>query len=156
MLDVLSQVLAGQGGRLFLELRDKRGLAYSVSSINVEGVAPGFFSIYIATAPEKYEEAQRGILAELEQLVKTAPPEEELSRARRYLAGSFAIDAQRNSNHAAHVALDALYGLGPESHYTYASKVAAVTAEDVLRVTRRVVNLDAYALSLVGDLTRDS
>ncbi len=73
VLDVLSQVLAGQGGRLFLELRDKRGLAYSVSSINVEGVAPGFVSIYIATAPEKYEEAQRGILAELERLAARPP-----------------------------------------------------------------------------------
>ncbi|MFP6624154.1 MAG: pitrilysin family protein [Myxococcota bacterium] len=151
-LDVLSQVLAGQGGRLFLELRDKRSLAYSVSAISVEGVAPGFFSIYIATAPEKAEEARRGILAELEQLVETAPAEDELSRARHYLAGSFAIDGQRNSNHAGHIALDGLYGLGPEAHYAYGSKVAAVTAEDVLHVARRVLTLDAYALSWVGDM----
>jgi zinc protease len=151
-LDVLSQLLAGQGGRLFLQLRDKRSLAYSVSALSVEGLAPGFFSVYIATAPEKYEEAQHGILAELEQVVETAPPEAELLRAKRYLTGSFAIDGQRNSNHATQIALDALYGLGPENHYAYASKIAAVSAEDVLRVARRVLTLDAYALSLVGDL----
>jgi zinc protease len=152
VLDVLSQILAGQGGRLFLELRDRQGLAYSVSSANVEGVAPGFFSIYIATAPEKLEQAQRGILEELERLRDKAPPEEELERARRYLTGSAAIDAQRNSHHAAHVALDALYGLGPDAHYGYAAAVAAVTEDDVLRVARRILTLDAYALALVGEV----
>jgi zinc protease len=151
-LDVLSQVLAGQGGRLFLELRDKQSLAYSVSSMNVEGVAPGFFSVYIATAPEKLEQAQRGVLEELERLVEAPPSDEELARARRYLTGSFAIDGQRNGNHAAHLALDTLYGLGAGAHYSYGERVSAVTAADVLRVARRVLRLDAYALSLVGDV----
>jgi len=152
VLDVLSQLLAGQGGRLFLELRDKQGLAYSVSSANVEGLAPGFFSVYIASAPEKLEQARQGILVELDRLLQAPPPEAELERARRYLTGSAAIDAQRNSHHAAHVALDALYGLGPEAHYGYAEEVGAVTGEDVLRVARRVLTLDAYVLSLVGDV----
>src|SRR5204862_7756526 len=40
-LEVISQILAGQSGRLFLELRDKQGLAYSVTATSVEGLAPG-------------------------------------------------------------------------------------------------------------------
>jgi zinc protease len=151
-LDVLSQVLAGQGGRLFLELRDRQSLAYSVSAVNVEGVAPGFFSVYIATSPEKLEDARVGILRELERVVEAAPGDDELSRARRYLTGSHAIDGQRNSNHAAHIALDALYGLGAGAHYHYAEQISDVTREDVLRVARRVLRLDAYALSLVGEV----
>ena len=59
---MLTQVLSGQGGRLFLELRDRRSLAYSVSALNVEGLAPGFFAVYIATAPDKLAEARRGML----------------------------------------------------------------------------------------------
>ncbi|HKJ24542.1 MAG TPA: pitrilysin family protein, partial [Myxococcota bacterium] len=55
-LEVLAQLLAGQGGRLFLELRDRRSLAYSVSAMNVEGLAPGFFATYIATSPERLAE----------------------------------------------------------------------------------------------------
>jgi len=43
-LEVLSTVLSGQGGRLFVELRDKRSLAYSVTSFSVEGVDPGSFA----------------------------------------------------------------------------------------------------------------
>jgi zinc protease len=151
-LDVLAQVLAGQGGRLFLELRDKRSLAYSVSAMSVEGFAPGFFSVYIGTANDKIDEARTGILEELAKLVDAAPGESELSRARRFLSGSLAIDAQRNSNHAAHIALDALYGLGPTAYERNAERIAAVSAEDVLRVARRILKLDAYTLSIVGDL----
>jgi zinc protease len=151
-LDVLSQVLAGQGGRLFLELRDKRSLAYSVSAISVEGVAPGFFSVYIATANDKIDEARQGILDELTKLIDRAPSDAELARARRYVSGNLAIDAQRNSNHAAHIALDALYGLGPDAHDRYGEQIAAVSPQDVLRVARRILTLDAYTLSIVGDV----
>ena len=51
-LELVTQLLSGQGGRLFLELRDRRSLAYSVAATNIEGVAPGTFTVYIATAPE--------------------------------------------------------------------------------------------------------
>lgn len=138
-LEVITQVLAGQGGRLFLELRDRRGLAYSVSAVNAEGVAPGFFAVTIGTAPEKLDEARRGIHEELAALVANAPPEDELERARRYLIGNFEIDRQRSAVRAAHMAIDALYGLGVDAQRRYAASVAAVTAEDVLRVARRIV-----------------
>jgi zinc protease len=143
VLDVITQLLAGQGGRLFLELRDRRGLAYSVSAVNVEGAAPGFFAVTIGTSPEKLDEARRGILDELETLVAGPPPADELARARRYLIGNFEIDRQRSAVRAAHMAIDALYGLGPEAQRTYAASIAAVTAEDVLRVARRVIDLAA-------------
>ncbi|MCE9624839.1 MAG: insulinase family protein, partial [Deltaproteobacteria bacterium] len=52
-LDVLNNILAGQGGRLFLELRDKLSLAYSVTSLSQEGIEPGYFGVYIATEPRK-------------------------------------------------------------------------------------------------------
>jgi zinc protease len=151
-LDVITQLLAGQGGRLFLELRDRRSLAYTVSASNVEGVAPGFFSVYIATAGEKVDEAQRGILEQLERLLSDAPADDEFSRAKRYLSGNFAIDQQRNSARAAHASLDALYGLGPEANLGYAAEIESVSKEDLLRVARRILKLDAYTIALVGDL----
>jgi zinc protease len=148
-LEVISQILAGQGGRLFLELRDRRSLAYSVSAVNVEGVAPGSFAVYIATAPEKLDEARRGLLDELRGLLDAAPGEAELERARRHLAGSFAIEQQRNAAHAARIAHDALYGLGPDASYAYADRISAVTRDDVLRVARRIIHLDAYTEAVI-------
>jgi zinc protease len=141
-LEIVAQILAGQGGRLFLELRDRQGLAYSVTATNAEGLAPGTMSVYIATAPEKLEQARRGLLAELARLLEAPPEEEELERARRFLVGNFAIDAQRSAVHAAHAALDTLYGLGPDASRRYTAQIAAVGKDDVLRVARRVIRLD--------------
>ena len=148
-LEVISQLLAGQGGRLFLELRDRRSLAYTVNAVNVEGVAPGYFGVYIATAPEKLDEARQGLLDELKRVVDAEPGSDELERAKRYLIGNFAIDQQRNAVHAAHVALDSLYGLGPAAYRELPERVAAIDREAVLRVARRVIDLDAYTLAVV-------
>ena len=148
-LDVISQILAGQSGRLFLELRDKKSLAYTVSAMSVEGLAPGFFAVYIATAPEKLEEARAGMLDELTKLVSVAPGAEELTHAKRNLTGNHAIGQQRNAGHAGHLALDGLYGLGPENNQQYTARVDAVTQADVMRVARRIVTLDAYTEAVV-------
>jgi len=148
-LEVLSQLLAGQGGRLFLELRDRRSLAYSVSAMNVEGLAPGFFATYIATSPERLDEARAGMLAELERALDAPPEAEALERARRYLIGGHVIDGQRAGARALHTALDSLYGLGPDWGDRYPEAVAAVTAEDVLRVARRVLRLDRAVIATI-------
>ncbi|MBW2267745.1 MAG: insulinase family protein [Deltaproteobacteria bacterium] len=143
-LDVLAQLLAGQGGRLFLELRDRQGLAYSVGAHNMEGVDPGWFAVSIATAPEKLERARSGLVDELRRLLDELPGEAELARARRYLIGNFLIDRQRNAVHAAQVSLDALYGLGANAASSYPDDVAAVTRDAVQRVAQRIVTLERY------------
>jgi zinc protease len=148
-LEVISQLLAGQGGRLFLELRDRRGLAYSVNAMNIEGLAPGLFAVYVATAPEKLDEAKDAIFAELRALLDAPPADGELDRARRYLSGNFEIDRQRAAARAAHMAADARYGLGPDAQRRYAEQVEAVDAEAVLRVARRIVDLGAYTLATI-------
>jgi zinc protease len=149
VLELIAQLLAGQGGRLFLDLRDRQSLAYTVSASNIEGLAPGYFSIYIATAPEKIDRARAGILEELERLVAREPDEHELRRAIRYGTGSFAIESQRSHIRATHLALDSLYGLGPDHSEHYPSELERVTAADVLRVARRIFRLDAYTVGVV-------
>jgi len=148
-LEVIAHILGGQGGRLFRELRDRQGLAYSVSAINVEGVAAGFFATHIATAPEKFEEAKRGMLEELARITDAPPSDEELLRAQRFLVGNFAIEQQRSAARALHVALDARYGLGPDADREYPDRIRQVTREDLLRVAGRVIDLEAYTLAAV-------
>ena len=148
-LELVAQLLAGQGGRLFLELRDRQSLAYTVSASNVEGLAPGYFTLYIATAPEKLDLARQGILEEIDRLVTEAPDQAELQHAIRFGIGSFAIDSQRSHARAAHMALDSIYGLGADHAAAYPEALARVTPDDVLRVARRVFRLDAYTESTV-------
>ncbi|MDY0061161.1 MAG: insulinase family protein, partial [Myxococcota bacterium] len=148
-LDLLHTVLNGQGGRLFRELRDRRGLAYSVGAALTEGVDPGSFALYLAVAPERVDEAVTALLAELRRLQAEGIDPAELRRAQEYLLGSQAISLQRGSERAATLAFNELYQLGCDAHLRYPAAILAVSAEGVRDVARRYLDLERYTLAVV-------
>ncbi len=148
-IEVLNTIMSGMGGRLFLELRDKKSLAYTVTSFYTPGLEPGFLGVYIGTAPEKEEEAIQGMKDQLELLLKEGVSAEELERAQSYLVGSFEIGLQENSAQAAKITFDELYGIGWEEYNKYSEKIYSVTKEDVLNAARKYIDLDKYTLVIV-------
>ncbi|MFT3710301.1 MAG: pitrilysin family protein [Archangium sp.] len=149
-LEVLQTILSGQSGRLFMELRDKRSMAYSVSASLMEGVDAGSFSVYMGTSPDKVSAALEGIRAELKRAREELVTDAELSRAKEHLIGTQSIGLQRNGARAGVMALDACYGLDPEGYLKYPEEIAALTANDVREAARRVIDFDRSALSIVG------
>ncbi|HZW88484.1 MAG TPA: pitrilysin family protein [Myxococcaceae bacterium] len=149
-LEVLSTVLSGMGGRLFTELRDKRSMAYSVTSMAVEGLDPGYFAVYIGTSADKREAAEAGMEGELKRVLAEPITSEELDRAKAHLVGTHEIGLQRNAARAALFALDGVYGLGLENFEHYDERIQSVSAEDVLRVARRIIQLDRAVVAVVG------
>ena len=149
-LDVLVTVLSGQGGRLFVELRDKRSLAYSVGAMSLEGVEPGYLAVYMGTSPEKVDEALAGMRTELQRLREEPITEAELSRARENLIGTHEIGLQRNGARASLIALDRSYGLGAENFLHFAERVSAVDAAAVQDVAQRILLPEGSALAVVG------
>jgi zinc protease len=149
-LEVLSAVLSGQGGRLFVELRDKRSLAYSVTSFSMEGLDPGYFAVYIGCGPGKLQEALDGIREELRKVREEPVSATELERARTHLIGTHAISLQRNSARAAVYAFDECYGLGADASARYAERVSSVTADDVLGAAQRVLAPSREVIALVA------
>jgi len=149
-LEVLSTVLSGMGGRLFTELRDKRSMAYTVTSMAVEGIDPGYFAVYIGTSPDKRADAEAAMRVELQKVLEEPITPAELDRARAHLVGTHEIGLQRNAARAAVLALDTAYGLGLDNFEHYPERVQAVTAEDVLRVARRIIQLDRAVVAVVG------
>jgi len=148
-LHVLTQVLSGQGGRLFLELRDRQSLAYQVQASSLEGLDPGMFMVYIASALEKEQQARDGVRSELVKLLDGGVSEEELVRARSYLVGSYSVSLQRLGTQASLLSLDELYGLGARRSVDYPQRIAAVTKADVERVARRVIDLKIPITAMV-------
>lgn len=137
-LQVLEAVLAGQGGRLFFELRDKNSLAYSVAPLRMEGVETGYFGAYIGCSPDKGRRALTQLRQQLADTAGTKIKANELSRAQRYLIGRHDIDLQRNSAMAANILFDDIYGIGIEETFAYAQRISEVTEQDVLRVAQRI------------------
>jgi zinc protease len=85
--DVWSAIASGLGGRLFDVLRDKKSLAYTVTASSWQRLRGGALVSYIATSPEREEEARTEMLRELQRFGETPPEPEEFARAVRYLAG---------------------------------------------------------------------
>jgi len=139
-LEVLTTVLAGQSGRLFTELRDKRGLAYRVSAYSVEGIDPGYLAIYLAVSPANLDVAVSMVRDELAQLVAKPLPRAEIDRAERALVGGHEIALQRRGALASALALDEANGLGWQEHQRYAERILAVTVADVHRVAQRILD----------------
>ena len=149
-LEVLSTVLSGQSGRLFIELRDKQSLCYSVSSMTVEGVDPGYFAVYIGTSPEKVDQALAAIRTELKKVRSELVSPSELDRAKQHLIGVHEVGLQRNGARAGVMALDSAYGLGADRYLRYADEVNAITVQQVQAVAERVIDFQRSALAVVG------
>ena len=148
-LDVLTQILSGQGGRLFLELRDRKSLAYSVSAFSIDGLDTGSFGVYIASAPEKLEESIEGLRRELRRILEEPIGPEEVERAQSFLIGTQAVSLQRYGTQASLLALSELYGLGATHHLDYEKQIQAVTLLDLQRVAERLILLDRPLIAIV-------
>lgn len=146
---LLNNILVGQGGRLFLELRDKMGLAYSVNSMTVEGTDPGFFAVYIGTEPKKINKAIGGIKNELRKITSELVSKAEIERAKQYIVGTYELESQRAMTLASWYTFNNLYGLGIAEAEVYPQKIISVTRERVLAVSKKFIDLDAYVLTIV-------
>ncbi len=147
--DLLAQVLAGQAGRLFVEVRERQGLAYEVNAVNLEDPAQGVFLVNLGCAPEKLERAEDAVRGELLRILDTPPAARELESAQNNLVGSHAIDMQHNAFYAACIASDALHGAGATTLLDYPERVRAVSPDDMLRVARRIIHLDGATRAVI-------
>ena len=149
-LEVLCAALSGQSGRLFLELRDKQSLCYSVAAFSIEGMEPGSFAIYMGTSPDKIDQAISGIEQTIDSVLEHGISHDEIKRARRYLIGTDSISLQRYGAQASTMAFHEVYGLGFEHHQKYSERISAVDNEDVLRVAQRILDPRGRVLAIVA------
>jgi zinc protease len=149
-LEVLEAALGRQGGRFFTQLRDKEGLAYVTAFFVRSDLDPGYLGVYLATSPPKKELALRGIERILREVRDKGISQVELEQAKAYLIGNYAIDLQGPLAMASTMAFDERYGLGGDFYQRYPREIEQVTREDVLRVARRYIALDSYAVVTVG------
>jgi len=154
-LQLIQSILAGQGGRLFIELRDKQSLAYTVSPMRMEGIDTGYFGAYIACSPEKAAKSIHMLREEFKKIASEFVSEKELERSKRYLIGRHDIDLQRNSAIASSMLYDDLYDLDYLEMYKFPEHIRVITKEDVLRVAQKIIN-QPEVISIAGKQQPDS
>lgn len=155
-LELVQEALSDLGSRLFVRIRDELGLAYYVGAQNFLGVAPGFFSFYVGTDPEKAALVEREVLQEAAKLQANGLTEAELKRAKAKLIGQKKISRQELGRMAMTTALDELYGLGYTNSDREDACYEAVTLDEVKAVCAKYLSPNAYVISVVQPESREA
>ncbi len=120
----------GLSSRLFVELREKRGLAYDVSALYPTRLGQSQFVTYMGTAPDNTAIALEGLRFEVERLTQDYLSETELQAAKNKLLGQYALAKQTNAQLAQILGWYEILGLGLEFDQKFQEEVAAVTATE--------------------------
>jgi len=126
----------GMAGRLFAELRDRQGLAYSTGAIFPARIGQGFLVAHIGTVPGNAQRSEDGMRQQIERVGAEQLSEAELSRAKHYLLGQFELDRRTNARLAWYAAFFEIAGVGQHFAEAYERSVEGVTMDDVQRVAR--------------------
>lgn len=149
---VMNHVLGGGGltSRLTEEVREKRGLSYSVYSYLSPFNQAGLFLGGAATQNERAGEALEIIERELRRMADDGPTAEELAATTTYLTGSYALRFDTSTKIAGQLLGIQLENLGADYIDKRNSLIEAVTQEDVKRVARRLLKPDSLIVTVVG------
>ncbi|MEM6423998.1 MAG: pitrilysin family protein [Cyanobacteria bacterium P01_D01_bin.128] len=120
----------GLSSRLFVEMREKRGLAYDVSAFYPTRLGLSQFVAYIGTAPPNTQTALDGLKAEIERLCTTLLSEEELQVAKNKILGQYALGKQTNAQMAQLLGWYEILGLGISFDQAFQTAIAEVTPEN--------------------------
>ncbi len=151
---VMNYILGGGGltSRLMQEIRERRGLAYSVSSGFDTGKYQGSFRIVLQTKNASARDAIQLALAEMLRMRTELVSEKELDGAKKYLIGSFPLRLITQDGIASFLMQVEYENLGFDYAERYPGLIQAVTAEDVLRVAKAYLHPEAYILVEVANL----
>ena len=154
-LSILNNVLGGNmSSRLFQEIREKRGLAYSIGSYARSYQDGGFFCVYGGTSPQTYEQVLELSRIELEKIKKQGMSDDELTKAKTQVRGALVLGLESMSSRMNR------YG---ESLLSYdrvipvaeiLNEYNAVTHESIAEVANLVLNESDHTLTAIGPFSR--
>lgn len=150
-LSVLSTVLGGgMSSRLFTEVRERRGLAYSVRASISPYQDCGNFAIQAGLTKAKFKEGVATILKEVGGIVRSGITKEELHRAKEYIKGKTILGLEESSALAEFFAKQELLQRKTEAPEEKIAKIMAVTREDVQAVARGIFRDSGLSAAVIG------
>jgi predicted Zn-dependent peptidase len=153
---VLNTVLGGgMSSRLFQEIREKRGKAYSVYSFASSYKDTGYVGVYAGTSLEWVEEVVELIVQELRNLASGDIKAEEIRRTQGQLVGSMMLGLESTDSWMSHIARNEIYFGKPISTDEICREIRSVSRDAVVDLARVLFYSQGMALSLLGDFKED-
>jgi predicted Zn-dependent peptidase len=155
-LSFLSVVLGeGMSSRLFMELREKRGLVYDVHSYSAHFLDAGAFNVYTGVDPKNAAEALVVVLAELGKLREEGPTTSELTKARELSKGRLMLRMEDTRNVSGWIGGQEMLMGSVRSIEEAVAEMDSVTLEDLQRVAHEIIDPKKLQLAVVGPYRSD-
>jgi predicted Zn-dependent peptidase len=150
-LAVLDSIFGGStSSRLFREVREKRGLAYSVGSYNEQYTDSGMVATYVGTREDNVEEACAVIGTELERLRSEPVSADELARAKENVKGRLVLSSESTAARMSRISRATLFGLPIESLDAMLAKVDAVEVDELSELAAELYGAERLSAACVG------
>jgi predicted Zn-dependent peptidase len=150
-LAVLDAIFGGStSSRLFREVREKRGLAYSIGSYTEQYVDRGMVAMYVGTREENVAEACEVIGRELAGLRDGGVSGEELERAKEHVKGRMVLGLESSGARMSRIARSSLFGVPLLSLDEMLARVDALEAEDLAELGRQLYDPAALSAACIG------
>lgn len=150
---VLAAIMGeGMSSRLFLQVRERRGLAYHVGADHEFYKDTGAFTIDAGLKLEKIEDALEVILAEMARIATEKVTDEELKKAKEMIRGRLAIRSESTNFLAEYFGINFILDRKIETFDEYLKNTDAVTREDIQNVARELFKKEKYNLQIIAPL----
>jgi predicted Zn-dependent peptidase len=148
---VLDAILGGgMSSRLFQEVRERRGLAYSVGSYNAPYTSAGLFTIYGGTSLDKWDLTQEVIRTECQKLMNEPVPAEELAKIKRQMAGNIVLGQENLGARMLRQTKNELHHGREITMDEVLKKIDKVTTDDLMRIAHILVNPETQSVTAIG------
>jgi zinc protease len=147
-LDFMASLLSGLGGRLYVALREKEGLAYDVGVYNDTQVDGGAIVFYIQTDTKSLEKALKGMWNEIGKLRTEPVAAKEMDSVKRYLLGMEAVALQDQSGLAQRLTLAQIYTEGAAHIFGRRERLAKLTPENVQAAAVKYLQPEKWATAV--------
>ncbi len=142
----------GMSSRLFIQVRERRGLAYHISSGPILYIDTGAFTVYAGLKLEKVEEGLEVIVAELLRTIEEKVTDDELKKAKEMIRGRLAIRSESTNFLAEYFGTEFVLDRKIETFEEYLKNIDVVTKEDVQKVARELFQKQRYNLQIIGPI----
>lgn len=155
--DVLSVILGeGMSSRLFIQVRERRGLAYRINASSNLYSDTGSFTVYAGLKLEKVYEGLEVILAELMRTVGEKVTETELKKAKEMLRGRIALQSESTNFLAEYFGTSFVLERKIETFEEYLQNIEKVTVQNVQRIAKELFIKENFNLQVIGPFKQKS
>ncbi len=149
-ISILNAILGGGvSSRLFQEIREKRGLAYSIYSYVTGFLDTGVWGVYAGTSKKRYNEVIELIIKEMTGLKDTIS-EEELRKTKDQLKGNIILGLESTGNTMSHIARQEIYYKRYISLEETISHIEKISLNEIREIAERLVSSNNFAITLLG------